>query len=84
MTRYELIANMPYRLISFLIKNMSLTKYVNNVLKNDTNYSIKTIKIILKSEYAISLLFHWHKTPEGYEYWSTMNELFYKQIWQQK
>lgn len=75
---------MPYRLLSFLIKHKCLTNYVNNILKYPNSRSYNIIRLLVKTEYAISLLFFWAKTPEGYEYWNNVNTLYYLEIWQTK
>ena len=82
MTRYKLLRIMPYKLLSFLIKHKCLKNYVNNILNSPYSRTDKMTKMLLKSEYALSLLFPWANTPEGYEYWNTVNELYHIKIWQ--
>lgn len=84
MTRYKLLRIMPYKLLSFLIKRKCLKNYVNNILNSPYSRTDKMTKMLLKSEYALSLLFPWANTPEGYEYWNTVSELYYLEIWQKK
>lgn len=67
--RHLLVAEMPYKLLSFLIEERALTEFINNSLQNLCRprevpqlYDREIFNIIFTS-------FLWNNTNEGYLFW---------------
>ena len=60
------------RLILFLKKHRAYRKFINNL---EPTKSIDDFG----DEHSINGAFTWRSTPQGYEYWSRLSDLFYDQ-----
>lgn len=84
--RRQILLNMPYLLLTFLIKEKVLSNFLDNISKYTISYSINLsyLYIRLRDPYmAIECTFAWTCTEEGYDFWKKLNEK-YKSIWEMK
>ena len=80
----KILFNMPYALLSFLIKKKALSSFLNNTSKYAIlhNISLHYIYRRLRDPYAaIECTFAWDCTKEGYDFWKGLNDK-YKSIWE--
>ena len=79
-TEEELQAHHLYK---FLCRNCLLDKFLNNTLNSDTSSRIKAAREFINKKITfieflkickdIDLAFTWSETPEGHDFWSTLN-----------
>lgn len=84
--RRQILLNMPYLLLTFLIKEKVLSNFLDNISKYTISHSINLsyLYIRLRDPYtAIECTFAWVCTEEGYGFWKKLNEK-YKSIWEMK
>lgn len=78
--KHQLIVNMPYNLIHFLIKEKAFEKFVNNSTHylnlNKSRFSNQFIAG-LSRRFAIAQAFTWKNTKEGHCFW---NDVHFKYI----
>lgn len=82
--RRQILFNMPYLLLTFLIKERVLNKFLDNTSKYAIVYSTKLSYLYtkLRDPYAaIECTFTWCCTEEGYNFWKGLNDK-YKSIWE--
>lgn len=82
--RRQILFNMPYLLLTFLIKEKVLNRFLDNVSKYTIVHSISLpyLYIRLRDPYtAIECTFVWACTKEGYNFWKELNDK-YKSIWE--
>lgn len=75
---------MPYSLLTFLIKEKVLDRFLDNTSKYVFIHSINLARFYtkLRDPYAaIECTFAWHCTKEGYDFWRELNNK-YKNIWE--
>lgn len=75
---------MPYSLLTFLIKERVLDRFLDNTSKYIIIHSINLSHFYtkLRNPYtAIECTFAWHCTEEGYDFWRELNNK-YKNIWE--
>ena len=61
----------------FLKQHMALAGFKHNLKKEGTGF--KTCCKSTTKYYAISTEFEWYNTPEGYDYWKELNNLWENQ-----
>lgn len=84
--RRQILLNMPYLLLTFLIKEKVLSNFLDNISEYTISHSINLsyLCIRLRDPYmAIECTFTWACTEEGYDFWKKLNEK-YKSIWEMK
>lgn len=84
--RRQILLNMPYLLLTFLIKEKVLSNFLDNISKYTISHSINLsyLYIRLRDPYmAIECTFAWACTEEKYDFWKKLNEK-YKSIWEMK
>ena len=82
--RRQILLNMPYLLLTFLIKERVLSNFLDNTSKYTIFHSINLsyLYIRLRDPYmAIECTFAWACTKEGYNFWRGLNNK-YKNIWE--
>ena len=82
--RRQILFNMPYLLLTFLIKERVLNRFLDNTSKYAIVHSINLscLYIKLRDPYtAIECTFAWYYTEEGYNFWKGLNDK-YKSIWE--
>lgn len=82
--RRQILFNMPYLLLTFLIKEKVLSNFLDNISKYTISHSINLsyLYIRLRDPYmAIECTFAWACTEEGYDFWKKLNNK-YKSIWE--
>ena len=82
--RRQILLNMPYLLLTFLIKEKVLSNFLDNISKYTISHSINLsyLYIRLRDPYmAIKCTFAWACTEEGYDFWKKLNEK-YESIWE--
>lgn len=75
---------MPYSLLTFLIKERVLDRFLDNTSKYIIIHSINLSRFYtkLRDPYAaIECTFAWDCTKEGYNFWRELNSK-YKNIWE--
>lgn len=75
---------MPYSLLTFLIKERVLDRFLDNTSKYIIIHSINLSRFYtkLRDPYAaIECTFAWDCTKEGYNFWRELNNK-YKSIWE--
>lgn len=84
--RRQILFNMPYSLLTFLIKEKVLDRFLDNTSKYAIVHSINLSCLYtkLRDPYAaIGCTFAWRCTEEGYDFWKRLNNK-YKSIWEMK
>lgn len=82
--RRQILFNMPYSLLTFLIKEKVLDRFLDNTSKYAIVHSINLSCLYtkLRDPYAaIECTFTWYYTEEGYNFWRELNNK-YKSIWE--
>lgn len=82
--RRQILFNMPYLLLTFLIKERVLDRFLDNTSKYAIVHSINLSCLYtkLRDPYAaIECTFAWDCTKEGYDFWKGLNNK-YKSIWE--
>ena len=82
--RRQILFNMPYLLLTFLIKERVLDRFLDNTSKYAIVHSINLSCLYtkLRDPYAaIECTFAWDCTKEGYDFWKGLNDK-YKSIWE--
>lgn len=82
--RRQILFNMPYLLLTFLIKERVLNRFLDNTSKYAIVHSINLSCLYtkLRDPYAaIECTFAWDCTKEGYNFWRELNNK-YKSIWE--
>lgn len=82
--RRQILLNMPYLLLTFLIKEKALSNFLDNISKYTISHSINLsyLYIRLRDPYmAIEYAFVWDCTKEGHHFWQKLNNK-YKSIWE--
>ena len=80
----QILLNMPYLLLTFLIKEKALSNFLDNISKYTISHSINLsyLYIRLRDPYmAIECTFVWDCTKEGYNFWRELDDK-YKNIWE--
>jgi len=75
----KILFNMPYALLSFLIKEKVLRSFLNNVSMYtlSRNLNLKCVFLKLRDpEQAIECTFIWRYSSEGHSYWYNLNEKY--------
>lgn len=75
---------MPYSLLTFLIKEKVLDRFLDNTSKYVFIHNINLVRFYtkLRDPYAaIECTFAWYCTKEGYDFWRELNNK-YKNIWE--
>lgn len=75
---------MPYSLLTFLIKERVLDRFLDNTSKYIIIHSINLSRFYTKLRNpctAIECTFAWHCTEEGYDFWKELDDK-YKSIWE--
>ena len=84
--RRQILFNMPYILLAFLIKEKVLSSYLNNISEYTYHYNIylESVYKNLKDPFmAFDYAFSWRYTKEGHIFWQKLNDK-YKSIWEMK
>lgn len=84
--RRQILFNMPYLLLTFLIKERVLDRFLDNTSKYAIVHSINLSCLYTKLRNpctAIECTFAWYCTEEGYDFWKRLNNK-YKSIWEMK
>lgn len=84
--RRQILFNMPYLLLTFLIKERVLDRFLDNTSKYAIIHSINLSHFYtkLRDPYAaIECTFAWDHTKEGFNFWRGLNNK-YKSIWEMK
>lgn len=76
--RHHIVTYMPLDLLMFLIKKKVLSRWIDNILKqNERRYTAPEIVRLLKNDVyfrnSIRILFVWYKTPEGIKFWNAID-----------
>lgn len=71
--RHELVVNMPYVLLHFLIQENMLELFCDNYVLEKVAYAPKYMYKEKPIELYIACAFYWHKTPEGHNFWRNLN-----------
>ena len=82
--RRQILFNMPYLLLTFLIKEKVLDRFLDNTSKYIIIHSINLSRFYtkLRDPYAaIECTFAWNCTKEGYVFWRKLSNK-YKSIWE--
>lgn len=82
--RRQILFNMPYSLLTFLIKEKILDRFLDNTSKYAIIHSINLSHFYtkLRDPYAaIECTFAWDRTKEGFNFWRGLNNK-YKSIWE--
>lgn len=75
---------MPYSLLTFLIKERVLDRFLDNTSKYIIIHSINLSRFYTNLRNpctAIECTFAWHCTEEGYDFWKGLDDK-YKSIWE--
>lgn len=75
----KILFNMPYALLSFLIKEKVLRSFLNNVSMYtlSRNLNLKCVFLKLRDPgQAIEYTFIWRCSSEGHYYWHNLNEKY--------
>lgn len=79
--KHQLIVNMPYNLIHFLIKEKAFEKFVNNSAHylnlNKSRFSNQFIAG-LSRKFAIAQAFIWKNTKEEFDFWNNVHYKYTK------
>lgn len=82
--RRQILFNMPYSLLTFLIKEKVLDRFLDNI-SSYVNYhciSLPHVYTRLRNPYkAIEHAFYWIRTKEGHIFWQKLNDK-YKSVWE--
>lgn len=73
----QILLNMPYLLLTFLIKEKVLSNFLDNVSKYTISNSINLSYLYIRlrdPNMAIELTFAWVYTEEGYNFWKKLND----------
>lgn len=77
--RRQILFNMPYKLLSFLIKEKVLRSFLISVSMYtlSRNLNLKCVFLKLRDpEQAIECTFIWKHSSEGHSYWYNLNEKY--------
>lgn len=80
----QILFNMPYLLLTFLIKERVLDRFLDNTSRYAIVHSINLSHLYtkLRDPYAaIECTFIWDCTKEGYDFWKGLSDK-YKSIWE--
>lgn len=75
----KILFNMPYALLSFLIKEKVLRSFLNNVSMYTLSKNLKLKCVFLKLRdpgQAIEGTFIWRYSSEGHYYWHNLNKKY--------
>ena len=84
--RRQILFNMPYSLLTFLIKEKVLDRFLDNTSKYIIIHRINLSRFYTKLRNpctAIECTFAWDCTEERYDFWKRLNNK-YKSIWEMK
>lgn len=84
--RRQILFNMPYLLLTFLIKEKVLDSFLDGSSKHahDNKINLESFYTILRApDTAIECAFPWYYTEEGYNFWIRLNNK-YKSICEMK
>lgn len=79
--RHRIVINMPYLLLTILIRNNALSSYISNLIVNreiTTNYNNNVIEFFSIRPISRILIcsFPWMYTKEGFKFWEDIyNEI---------
>ena len=82
--RRQILFNMPYLLLTFLIKEKVLDSFLDGSSKyaHDKKINLEPFYTKLRvPSMAIECTFAWDCTKEGYDFWKGLNDK-YKSIWE--
>lgn len=88
-SRHILVAEMPYKLLSFLLKKKILSSFMDEVLKQHDLYNEDTTLEWTKRMYSykIDIIFDcsifWRDTVQGWSFWHKMSREW-GEIWKPK
>ncbi len=82
--RHELVVDMPYVLLKFLIKEKALGKFVSNNTFEDKwvikGYTDAIKKGQVPADRLILAAFVWNETEEGHDFWEDLHQRFEKYL----
>lgn len=84
--RRQILFNMPYSLLTFLIKEKVLDRFLDNTSEHIIIHSINLSRFYTKLRNpctAIECTFAWYYTEEGYNFWKELDNK-YKYICEMK
>lgn len=84
--RRQILFNMPYLLLTFLIKEKVLSSYLNNISEYTYHWNIyleSVYKNLKDPSIAFEYAFSWRYTKEGHNFWKELNNK-YKNTWEMK
>lgn len=82
--RRQILFNMPYLLLTFLIKEKVLSSYLNNISEYTYHWNIyleSVYKNLKDPSIAFEYAFSWGYTKEGHNFWKELNDK-YKNTWE--
>lgn len=82
--RRQILFNMPYLLLTFLIKEKVLDSFLDGSSKHahDNKINLESFYRILRiPDMAIECTLIWRHTKEGYDFWRKLHNK-YKNIWE--
>lgn len=82
--RRQILFNMSYLLLTFLIKEKVLSSYLNNISEYTYHWNIyleSVYKNLKDPSIAFEYAFSWKYTKEGYNFWKELNDK-YKNTWE--
>lgn len=82
--RRQILFNMPYLLLTFLIKEKVLSSYLNNISEYTYHCNIyleSVYKNLKDPSMAFEYAFSWRYTKEGHNFWKELNDK-YKNTWE--
>lgn len=82
--RRQILFNMPYLLLTFLIKEKVLSSYLNNISEYTYRCNIyleSVYKNLKDPSMAFEYAFSWRYTKEGHNFWKELNDK-YKNTWE--
>lgn len=79
--RQQILINMHYKLLRFLIREKVLDKYLDNSSKPElSEYPIEEVISSASSKYHIIRAFRWTDSPEGWRFWDRIAVKYYYYI----
>ena len=82
--RRQILFNMPYLLLTFLIKEKVLSSYLNYISEYTYHWNIyleSVYKNLKDPSIAFEYAFSWRYTKEGHDFWKELNDK-YKNTWE--
>lgn len=79
--RRQILFNMPYLLLTFLIKEKVLDSFLDGSSKYAHDKKINLEPFLRVPSMAIEYTLIWRHTKEGYHFWQKLNNK-YKSIWE--